>query len=172
MENAIISLICVVLIVVGGMTLSQGFLTSADSSSMALEEQGNRDKDILRTELSPQSASVDGAGTTVNLTLENTGQTKLADFTKWDLIVQYFDSGGQYVTTWLPFTSGSLSDNEWKVNGIDLNGVPETYDQSILNPGETVEILAQLDPPVGDNTTNMIVASTPNGIPVSIYFVK
>ena len=38
MENAIVSLVCIALIVFGGMTMSQGFLTSVDNSSMGLEE--------------------------------------------------------------------------------------------------------------------------------------
>lgn len=172
METAIVSIICVVLIIVGGMTLSQGFLTSADTTSSALEEQGSRDKEIMSTELTPQTATVNQTGTRLWLTLENTGKTKLADYASWDIIVQYFDDSDTYHTTWLPNQTGTLSDNEWKVSGIYLEDDPETFEPDILNPGEKILIEARISPAVGADTTNMVVASTPNGIPVSIYFMN
>ncbi len=172
METVIVSIICVVLIVLGGMTLSQGFLTSADTTSVALEEMGMRDKEITRTELTPQTIGVDGTGETVTVKLENTGQTKLADYGDWDIIVQYYDNLGQYHTVWLPYTSEAPSDNEWTLNGMYLDAVPESFEPNILNPGEQIEIQAKLNPAVGENTTNMLVACTPNGIPVSLYFVR
>jgi len=172
METAVVSLICVVLIVMGGMTLSQGFLTSADNASNALEEIGTRDKDILRTELSSHNATLDGTGAILTVNLENSGQSKLADFGNWDLIVQYYDATSQYHTFWLPYTSGAASNNEWTVAGIYLNSNPETFEPNIVNPGEVMEIQAKLNPPVGANTTNMVIASTPNGIPVTVYFER
>ena len=171
METAIVSIICIVLIVVGGMTLSQGFLTSADTASMALEEVGTRDKEIMRTELSTVSSEVDTSGNYVTLKLKNTGQEKLADFEKWDVIVQYFDGTGQYITLWLPYQAGTLGDNEWQVTALTMDGAAESFEPSILNPNETIEMQVKLNPGVGAGTTNMIVASTPNGIPVSVYFV-
>ena len=49
METAIVSVICIALMVIGGMTMSQGFLTSVDTTSAALEELGVRDEEIMRT---------------------------------------------------------------------------------------------------------------------------
>ena len=170
METAIVSLICIVLIVIGGMTLSQGFLTSADTTSVALEELGVRDEEIMRTELSPQTANATEDGYYLYVTLDNRGQTKLADFANWDVIVQYYDDSEVYYTRWLPFNSGAPANNEWTINGIYYNEIPETFEPDIVNPGETVEIRARIFPPVGDNTTNMVVTATPNGIPASIYF--
>lgn len=172
METVIVSLICVVLIVLGGMTLSQGFLTSADTTSTALEELGTRDTEMTRTELTPLEVSVNGSGSMLTVSLENSGQTKLADFDNWDLIVQYYDDSSQYYTVWLPYQSGNPGNNEWTVVGIYLESNPETFEPNIVNPGEVVEIQAQISPAVGDNTTNMVVVCTPNGIPVSMYFVR
>lgn len=172
METAIVSLICIALVVVGGMTMSQGFLTSADTTSVALEELGTRDEEIMRTELSPQTANTTGGGTTLAVRLENTGQTKLADFSKWDVIVQYYDADTNYYTVWLPYNSGTPGDNEWTVEGIYLNEAAEAFEPDILNPGETLELEAKLDPPVGAGTTNLVVTSTPNGIPALIAFER
>lgn len=169
METLIVSLICIALVVFGGMTMSQGFLTSVDTSTMGLEEIGQRDENIMRTDLSTVSAS-QPAPNTLELTLENSGQTKIADFNKWDVIVQYYDDAGIYYTKWLPYTEETLDDNEWEVVWIQLNGETEVFEPNVLNPAEQIMIRAQLDPPVGAGTTNMVVVATPNGIPASAYF--
>jgi hypothetical protein len=169
METAIISIICIALVVFGGMTMSQGFMTSVDASTTGLEEVGQRDETIMRTELTTISATMSD-NDTLEMILENTGSTKLADFEKWDVIVQYYDSGSAYYTTWLPYTSGTPSANKWTVAWIHLNGAAEIFEQNILNPGEQVMIQAELSPAVGAGSTNMVIAATPNGIPVSAHF--
>ena len=49
METAIVSILCVILIVLGGMTMSQGFLTSADTAALGVEEISVRDGEITIT---------------------------------------------------------------------------------------------------------------------------
>jgi len=169
METAIVSLICIALVVFGGMTMSQGFISSVDTSTTGLEEIGQRDEIIMRTELSPVSASMPAANT-LEVALGNSGQTKIADFSKWDVIVQYHDGTGNYYSRWLPYTDGALGDNEWEVVWIQLNGASEVFEPNVLNPKEQLKIRAQLNPSVGAGTTNMVVVATPNGIPVSTYF--
>ena len=169
METAIVSLICIALIVFGGMTMSRGFLTSVDSSTAGLEAAGQRNETIMRTEMNSVSASMPAANT-LEVTLENDGQTRIADFNKWDVIVQYYDGTGTYNTRWLPFTDGTLADNTWEVVWIRLNGATEIFEPGVLNPKEQIMIRAQLNPSVGAGTTNMVVISTPNGISASTYF--
>ena len=149
--------------------MSQGFLTSVDASTTGLEEVGQRDETIMRTELSAAGTSLPVADT-LEVTLENSGQVKLADFDKWDVIVQYYDGTGTYHTRWLPYAEGALGDNEWEVAWIQLDGAAEAFEPNVLNPGEQIKIRAQLNPSVGASTTNMVVVSTPNGIPASTYF--
>jgi len=169
METAIVSLICIALVVFGGMTMSQGFLTSVDTTTVGLEEIGQRDETIMRTELSSVSASQPAADT-LEVTLENSGQTKLADFDKWDVIVQYYDGTGTYYSKWLPYTEGTLGDNEWELVWIRLNGAAEIFEPNVLNPEEEIMIRAQLNPSAGASTTNMVVVATPSGITASTYF--
>jgi len=169
METAIVSLICIALVVFGGMTMSQGFLTSVDTTTVGLEEIGQRDETIMRTELSSVSASQPAADT-LEVTLENSGQTKLADFDKWDVIVQYYDGTGTYYSKWLPYTEGTLGDNEWELVWIRLNGAAEIFEPNVLNPEEEIMIRAQLNPSAGAGTTNMVVVATPSGITASTYF--
>jgi len=169
METAIVSLICIALVVCGGMTMSQGFLTSVDASTTGLEEIGQRNETIMRTELSPISTS-QPASNTLEVILENSGQTKIADFDKWDVIIQYYDGTGTYHITWLPYTEETLGDNEWEVVEIQLGGTAELFEPNVVNPEEQIKIRAQLDPSVGAGTTNLVVVATPSGITASAYF--
>ena len=137
--------------------------------------EGLRDEEIMRTELSPISANTTITGNIIYVTLENSGQTKLADFNKWDVIVQYYDTDINYYTKWLPYTDGTPGNNEWTKEGIYLdtdNETAEVFEPAILNPGEKIQIEAKLNPYVGESTTNLVVISTPNGIPASISFSR
>ena len=169
MDTAIISIICIALIVFGGMTMSQGFITSVDASTTGLEEISQRDEDMIRTALTPITTDMPSADT-LELTLENTGQTRLSDFEAWDIIVQYYDGTGTYHIEWLPYTEGTLGDNQWEVVWIRLNGGNEVFEPGVLNPEEEITVRAQLNPSVGANTTNMVVTSTPSGVTASTYF--
>jgi hypothetical protein len=172
METVLVSIICIALLVFGGMTMSQGFMTSVDASTAGLSEIGERTETIMRTVLTPIDTFielVDGADP-LEIVLENTGQTKMADFEKWDVIVQYYDDSGAYHVAWLPFSASGGDINEWGVSWIKLNGQPEAFEPNVLNPGEQLMIKTWLNPSVGPNTTNMVVISTPSGITCSTYF--
>ena len=172
MESAIVALICIALVVVGGMTLSQGFLSSMDTSSAGLEEMSERAGEIMRTELSPLGA-VQPSANSLEVTLENSGQTKLSDFESWDVIVQYYDGNGTYHVEWLPYAAGTPGNNQWTDEGIYLDAgteTPEAFEPGIVNPMEELVIEARMNPPVGEDTTNLIVITTPNGIPASVSF--
>ena len=171
METALVSLICIALIVFGGMTMSQGFMTSVDTSTTGLEDVREWGESVLRTELSSVSSNLTAVNT-LEVVLQNTGQVKLADFDKWDFIVQYYDDTGVYYSEWLPFTNGTLGDNEWEVSEIQLDGGTEVYEPNVLNQGESILLTAQLNPAVGANTTNMVVVATPDGITASTYFTQ
>ena len=76
METAIVSLICIALIVFGGMTMSRGFLTSVDSTTVGLEEVSNRSEAIMRTALSTVSADMRTASR-VPVRFGDSGMTKM-----------------------------------------------------------------------------------------------
>jgi len=172
MEVAIITVTCIALIVLGGMTMAQGFLSSVDSTALGVETISNRDVAIARTELSP--LSVTQLSTVVfEVALANSGQTKLNDFSKWDVIVQYYDDGGSYHVRWLPYIDGALGDNEWTVEGIYLNAgsqTPEVFEPEILNAGEEIAVDVRLNPAPGNGTTGDIIVSAPNGVSASVPF--
>jgi hypothetical protein len=172
METAFVSIICVALMVIGGMTMSQGFLTSVDTTTNNIQELSQRDEDIMRTNI----AILDASQTAPNMllvTIKNCGQTKLAGFEKWDVIVHSENGEGQRQVSWLPYNGVSPGNNEWAVRGIYMDSggtVPEVYEPGIVNPDETVVMECQIDPPVGENTVNLVSVSTPNGVTVSKTF--
>jgi len=172
METLIVSIICIALVVFGGMTMSNGFMTSVDASTAGLEQAGNRNETIMRTELTSISTNLTlvSGPSPLEIVLENTGQTKMADFEKWDIIVQYYDGSGAYHVAWLPHSAAGGGTNEWGVNWIYLNGQPEQFEPNVLNPGEQIMIATQLDPAVGAGTTNMVVVSSSSGVTSSTYF--
>jgi hypothetical protein len=172
METAFVSLICIALMVIGGMTMSQGFLHSIDNTSTNIQVISQRDQEILRTNITVLSAE-QSAADTLEVCLRNDGHTKLASFDRWDLIVFYHDAGGADHAVYLPYTLQPLSNNQWNLGGIyiDCTGLsPEVFDPGIFNPNEEMIIRCQLSPPVGPHTVNLISVATPNGVTVTRSF--
>jgi hypothetical protein len=172
METALVSIVCLALIIFGGMAMSNGFMTSVDSSTIGLQEVGNRDDAIMRTDLTPVSTNITliTGPDPVEIVLKNTGQTKMADFEKWDVIIQYYDDVGDYHVEWLPYVQGTNAPYEWDVGWIKMNGNTEIFEPGVLNPGEEIMLKTKLDPSVGSGTTNMVVVSTPSGVTCTTYF--
>jgi len=155
------------------MTMSQGFLSSVDTTTAGLEEIGDRDGEIMRTEISTLSTSWEPATSTLEVSLRNAGQVKLRDFGMWDFIIQYYDAGSTYYVEWLPYVEGALGDNQWRKKGIYSDAASETeetFEPGILNPGEEMVIEAKLNPDVGAGTTNFVAISTANGISATTTF--
>ncbi|HSW58614.1 MAG TPA: hypothetical protein VLH15_09440 [Dehalococcoidales bacterium] len=172
METAFVTIICVALMVIGGMTMSQGFLSSVDSTTKNIRVLSQRDQEIMRTNILIQSAH-QTAPDRLMLKVKNIGQTKLAGFQKWDVIVHSQDASSQIFVTWLPYDSAGPGINSWNIQGIYLDSeglVPEVFEPGILNPDEEMVFLCILDPQVGPNTVNLVSVSTPNGVTTSKTF--
>jgi hypothetical protein len=162
MTTTVVCIICLALIVVGCVTLSQGILTSADTAALSAQQLSVREGEMIRTRLTGISASLPAANT-LQAVIENSGQTKLASFEKWDFIVQYYDAGDNYYVNWLPYNAGTPGDNEWQKTGLYFNGQPEAFEPGILNPQEQLGLEAILNPAAGYRAVNLTLA-TPNGI--------
>jgi hypothetical protein len=162
----------VALMVIGGMTMSQGFLHSIDNTSNNIQVISQRDEEIMRTNIDVLTAN-QTASNQLRIVIQNDGQTKLASYNQWDVIVNYFDAVGNGHVTWLPYTTESPGDNQWTLQGIyiDVGGQsPEVFNPSMLDPEEQMIIDCRLSPPVGHSTTNLVTISTPNGVTVSKTF--
>jgi hypothetical protein len=162
MTTTVVSIICLALIVVGCMTLSQGILTSADAAALSAQQLSIREGEMMRTRLTGISTSLPSANT-LQAVIENIGQTKLASYGKWDFIVQYYDAGDNYYVNWLPYHPGTPGDNQWCQTGLYYNGQPEAFEPGILNPQEQMGLEAILSPNAGYRAISLTIA-TPNGI--------
>jgi hypothetical protein len=183
MESAISSIILFTVGIFAAMTISHTFLETQDR--LWVSEQ-SRQEDILereRTNLEITGAETQSSGAIVRVKVRNSGQTKLADFDRWDVIVQYYtpppplfeDDPNIYKVEWLPYSAGNPDDMEWTVSGIYVDAdtlTPEVFEPGILNPDEEMVIQAQVAPSVAMTTTNLITINTQNGISASAHFMR
>ncbi len=172
MATAVVTVICIAIIVMGGVILTQGVLTSADTAALSVRDITVREGKLTRTSLEAVGAAeLDWPGL-LRVTVRNGGQTKLADFERWDFIVDYVDSGGTRHSRRLPYAEGDLAANQWQKARIGLEGPVEFFEPSILNPQEELVILARLDPPPGDSTSGEVTVAAGNGAGCSISFTQ
>jgi archaellum component FlaF (FlaF/FlaG flagellin family) len=170
METAFVSVICVALMVIGGMTMARGFLSSVDNTSANMQVVSQRNENMMRTNISVLEVKQVSADT-LEVHISNIGQTKLADFSKWDVIVHHMDDTNNYYVTWLPYKISSPGANEWTEAGIyTSSGQPEVFDPGILNPGEELVIETKISPNIKAGSENLVVVTTPNGVTVTKSF--
>jgi hypothetical protein len=181
MESALSSIILFTVGIFAALTISHTFLETQDV--LWVSEQ-TREEEILereRTDLEITGAETQSSGSIVRVTLRNSGQVKLADFDRWDVVVQYYtpplleDDPNIYEVDWLPYTAGSPNNMEWTVSGIYVDATtltPEVFEPGILNPDEEMVIQARVAPSVAMTTTNMITINTMNGITASSHFIR
>jgi flagellar protein FlaF len=166
-ENTLVTIVFVALLTFATAAFSRSALTSVDQLGVTWKTMEVLSGERARTRVTVTSAVTDVTGTNVYVTLRNDGQTRIGDFSRMDLIVQYVSPAGVYRTVWLPYTEGAPGSNEWTVTAI----VPDVFEPGIFNPGEEMTVLAALSPAVGTGTTNWATMATPNGISLSAYFV-
>lgn len=172
METAFVSLICVALMVIGGMTMSQGFLSSMDSTSSNIETISQRDEEIMRTNILVLEATQPSADV-LEVVLRDNGQTKLGSFDRWDMIIHYRDIYNKDCVNWFPYVESAPAYNQWNVSGIYLDAdtlIPEVFEPGILNPEEEMVMTCRIDPSVLPASVNRVSIATPNGITASKIF--
>jgi len=163
MENVFITIVCIALILLGTVSYASSSLSSADAISNSFKNTLERARQIGRTDIIAENATT-ADGSEVEVTLSNRGNTSLRNFSRWDVIVRYQDGA----TLWIPYAA--LAVPGWSSGGIFLNGSPEVFEPGIFNPAETLKINVRLSPPVSENSTNLAVISTDNGVNTQIAF--
>lgn len=176
MENVIVAVFCIALVLIGAMTIAQSSLNSTDTIAEAWKQMENTSEEISRTNIASIGAvTLTPAATTVKVTLENTGETKLEEFDEWDVIVQYRDTNADLLVKRLSYTSSPPGNNEWTVDAIYLDAstsATEVFDPGIFNPDEDLIIRIELDPAVGTPTANLATIATHNGVATSAVFTN
>jgi len=163
MESALVSLVSVALVIIATVTMMMSSFHSVSTVADSWRQMEEQSGDIRRTEITAVPPANYGGGN-INLMVANDGQTNLDDFAYWDVIAQQ-QAGDTY---YIAYTDGSTpGSNEWTVEGIYLSDnttVAEVFDPDILNPGETMKMVINLDPDIGAGETGRVTVSTPNGV--------
>ena len=139
--------------------------TSIDTMCDSWKEQEAQMTDRSHTSITAVSSNTTADGSQVKITVRNGGNTSMANFDCWDVIVRY----GEGDVQWLPYSPAAPG---WTVSSFSHEGGPEVFDPNILNPGEEMTVLLQLSPPVGQDYTNLATMATPNGVTTSISFLR
>lgn len=168
METAITALIIVGILIVAILGISSHALsvqtTISEDSQLALQTEGER----ARTNLSVTGAEAVPDGSSVQVTLKNTGSTRLSDFNTWDVFLQYSD-GQALQLNWYAY---GVSENQWneRIFQDASTQAPEVIEPGILNPGEEMQVTINITPPVATDTTDLVTITTPNGVTTSAAF--
>ncbi len=120
MTNVITAVFAVAAIIGAAVTLSDVTLSSATDAAFSWEQMVERSGASTRTNLGLIQADINPTSTDVDISMRNTGQTALAGFSNWDVVVHYYatTSNKGLRISWLTHTTSSPSHGEWRVEGI------------------------------------------------------
>ncbi len=175
METILTAFIVLALILFATLTIFGGYLNAQDTLRIGWQEMQTRLNDQLHTDLSVAQVETKSSGAVIELTLRNDGDTRLADFASWDVIVEYYTPSGDFQVGWYTYIDNEPAAGEWSVVGLYQNAATaegEVYEPGIFNPGEELVMRLRTLPPVGPNATNMALVSTANGVGTSLQFTR
>jgi flagellar protein FlaF len=166
--SIIAAMISVATILLASYVCSKGGFYMADGLANSVIEMQENKNEMLKTEIEVTNASnMDTENILVYL--QNTGSTKIGDFTYMDVIVTYQNESGDMKTVWIPYHEGEVpSNNRWTKMEI----VPDLINPGVFDPGEKMKLQVRLDSsdPVGNSSENWLLVAAPNGIKDSRYF--
>ncbi|MBE0516097.1 MAG: hypothetical protein IBX41_01730 [Methanophagales archaeon] len=172
------TLAMVVIIGISSYLFTTGALFTMDTLSDSLKKINEIDNARLKTEIEIGNVSVTTTGnySIINLTLNNTGATKIlnSDFEHMDIFLCYHnDTGAGTITIHrrIPYNdtnynSSALQDNEWTV----VNITPDLINPGIFDPDEQMKIVIQVEPAINSTIQNWLKVVTPNGVFDAKYF--
>ncbi|MBI5565398.1 MAG: hypothetical protein HY870_10900 [Chloroflexi bacterium] len=166
MENALTGIIIIGIMILAMLGLTEGSLTAQGGLAEATRLMQVRLADQARTHLQALSASTSVLGDMVYITVTNTGNTKLADFEHWDVIVEYTDLSLLPHANW--YTYGTWLRQIYQTAPTTL----EKIEPNILNPGEEMIITVPVEFTIAAGSTNVATVATPNGIAASVIFER
>jgi hypothetical protein len=115
MENFAITLVCIALLIIGAVSISMTALNSVNSVSDSLRMEESLSRDIINTSILCENSSASSGGGTVTMLVHNNGNTSLANYAAWDVIVRYQDGG----TIWIPYSAATPG---WQTSGFFFPG--------------------------------------------------
>ena len=165
MENAISSILLIGLLIFGVMTVTSASMDSVDTLTASWKSLDTLENSIRNTSITISSLDAANGGGSLDLYLYNTGQQVLAEYEKWDVIVNY--SSGEI--QWIPYSSGTPG---WQVSGITIytGGGSEVVDPGLLDPGEVAHMVIRFDPAVPKTQDQWVKVVVENGASAQASF--
>ena len=105
MSNAISTLMMIALMLATVSFLAQGSFTAMAQLSDAWTAREERR--IVDSRTSITSNGVSYATPSVDVTVRNDGAESVRGFSKWDVVVQYYETDGTFHSKWVPYTSAT-----------------------------------------------------------------
>jgi len=173
LANLFIAVVTVAILLAAMAGLAQGSIVPQSTASNSLKALQNRTGDISRTAMTSLDSSVLAAGSEVELTVRNDGQTPLHRFQLWDLLMTYEDGAGLQIQRLAYTTDSSPSAGEWTVKGIYKDAgdaTPEAFQPDIVNTGEEFIVQASISPAIASPSDNSFVLATDNGVALTVPF--
>ena len=172
MSNAISTLMMIALMLATVSFLAQGSFTAMAQLSDAWTVREERRIVDARTSITSNGVSY--ATPSVDVTVRNNGAESVRGFSKWDVLVQYYEADGTFHSKWVPHTSATApGDDQWTVTGIYLDAATlkaETTQPGILDPLEELILRVTVSPAADATANNRIVIGTSSGITLSAPF--
>ncbi|NLD43869.1 MAG: hypothetical protein GX657_10275 [Chloroflexi bacterium] len=171
MDTVLVALLVMMMMLHGVMTVATGWTSAQELTSAAWADMAARTSERASTGL--RIIDVEASGSTVLVTVQNSGEVRLAGFDAWDVILHCHTALGQYRIERLPLAGGALPGEGWSVQGLYLQAAErraEVYEPGVLNPGEEMIIRASLSVPLAEEATHLLVVGTPNGVTSSRQF--
>jgi archaellum component FlaG (FlaF/FlaG flagellin family) len=128
MENFAITLVCIALLIAAAVSLCMTALNAVNTTADALRQEEVLSRDMVNTSISCENAVTSPGGNSVTLYVANTGNTSLADYAAWDVIVRYQDGG----TNWIP---NSVATPGWTSSAFFFPGQAGNIPAQYLEPG-------------------------------------
>jgi hypothetical protein len=175
-SNLILALITVAIVIAAITAFAESSVGPQATMSDSIKAMEQKTGEAARTTMSSVSTAVSGGGATLDWRVRNSGQTKLRDFPKWDLLVRYHGPAStQLRVQRLAYTTANPPGaGEWTVTNFyaGSGGTAEVYEPGIVNPGEEFNVQATLSPVIGTTTSNSVTVSAPNGVYLAVAFTN
>jgi flagellar protein FlaF len=166
METGLPALVIAAILMLASVFIARSGFVGADRIGQSLRQSEARFGQQNRTGLSVNQTSIDASGANITVTIENEGQTALADWAAMDVLVQYFDEDGTRYDKWIAYTDGALASDTWTTGSF----TDDVFEPGILNSGEQMEIDIRINPVAGPGTTNRVIVVTERGVGVDASF--
>jgi len=177
METVLSALVVIFIVLFAVLTLSHAFLASQEMLQVTWTEMDARMDLQNRTRLNIDQAKMADSGNTIEVSVRNVGDVKLADCKAWDVIVQYYDTAtpSVYHIKYMSYAESNPASNQWTLAGIYANverNLAESYEPDILNPGEIVVLDLKIPIGIAYATQVQVAVGPQNGSGTSTIFVR